>query len=204
MATSRILVIDDDVSILKTIEKLLIAEGYEVSLAKSGLQALKALEKGIKPILIISDIAMPDMDGYDTCNKIHSLLPDTPVIFLTSMEDTQTELTALKLGALDYLTKPFVSDIFVTKINNYVKQIITNRPADETIVATFDNKKLNDMENLLTESEFKVGKLIAQGYTNQEIAEELNYSYNYVKKLAYRIFDKLQISKRNEIRSFFI
>jgi len=59
------------------------------------------------------------------------------------------------------------------------------------------------MKALLTESEYKVGKMIALGYSNQEIASELNYSYSYVKKIAYRIFDKLQISKRHELRPYF-
>ncbi|MBR3600471.1 MAG: helix-turn-helix transcriptional regulator, partial [Lachnospiraceae bacterium] len=59
------------------------------------------------------------------------------------------------------------------------------------------------MKEILTESEYRIGKRIALGYTNKEIAEELSYSYGYVKKVAYRIFEKLKIKKRTELREFF-
>lgn len=201
----RLMVIDDDVTLLKTVESILRLDGYTVSLAKSGIQAIKAIQKGIIPDLILLDIAMPEMDGYETYKEIKKL-QDIPIIFLTGMEDMKAELTGLELGAIDYITKPFVTDILLARIKNHLRNISAYKiaaPANSTAIK-FDDTKLAKMEELLTDSEFKVAKLIAVGHTNQEIADELSYSYGYVKKIAYRIFDKLDINKRNEIRAFFM
>ncbi|MBQ8924341.1 MAG: response regulator [Lachnospiraceae bacterium] len=202
----RLMIIDDDVSLLKSIEPLLIKEGYIVSLAKSGRQAISALSKGMTPDLILLDIAMPEMNGYETFNKIKAI-QNVPIIFLTSMEDINAELKGLQLGAIDYITKPFVMDILLARVKNHLASI--RKMKQEEIEnnknsISFDDKKLKVLEGELTDTEFKVAKMIALGYTNQEIAEQLSYSYTYIKKLAYRIFDKLDINKRNELRQFLV
>ena len=126
------------------------------------------------------------------------------------------------MGAMDYVTKPFIIDILVARINillgvlygeskETVERSSDGEPTSRTISigetdtlsVALDHDKLDDMKELLTESEYRIGKRIALGYTNKEIAEELNYSYGYVKKVAYRIFDKLDIKKRTELRNFF-
>lgn len=206
MANELIMVIDDDISILKMIEILLNKSGYEVNLANSGKEALATIEKGVVPDLIICDISMPDMDGITVFKEIISIRPNIPVIFLTSVDDVHTELTVLELGAVDYITKPFIPDIFLARVKNhllYSKQTVVVAQTD-TLKVKLDKEKVAKLEGILTEAELEVGKMIALGYTNQEIAEELNYSYNYVKKLAYRIYDKLNISKRHELRWFFV
>lgn len=201
----RLMVIDDDVTMLKSIEKILIDNDYSVSISKSGEQAIAAINKGIIPDLILLDIAMPKMNGYETYRKIKEIR-DIPVIFLTSMEDMQAELQGLELGAIDYITKPFVTDILLARIKNHLKNIssYTAYGSKNTDVISFDEEKIVKLSTILTETELKVAKQIALGYTNQEIADKYSYSYTYVKKLAYRIFDKLQINKRNELRSHFI
>ena len=202
----RVMIIDDDVSLLKSVESVLIREGYAVSLAKSGRQAISALSKGVTPDLILLDIAMPEMNGYETFSRIKAI-QNVPIIFITSMEDINAELKGLQLGAIDYITKPFVIDILVARVRNHLANA-RNMAQEEIENAknsiTFDDKKLDHMKHELTETEFKVAKMIALGYTNQEIAEQLSYSYSYIKKIAYRIFDKLGINKRNEIRPFLI
>ena len=89
MAEHRILCVDDDISMLNTIEDILINAGYAVSLAKSGKQALDLLNKGIEYRLVLLDVDMPNMDGYETFKKIRELeiSKDTPIIFLTGMDD---------------------------------------------------------------------------------------------------------------------
>lgn len=206
MANQRLMVIDDDITVLKITERLLTNAGYDVSLASSGKQALATIEEGIIPNLVICDISMPEMDGITVFKELISIRPNIPVIFLTSVDDVKTELTALELGAVDYITKPFIPDIFLARIKNHLlhsKPTVTVAQTD-TLKVKLDKAKVAKLEGILTESELEVGKMIALGYTNQEIAEELNYSYNYVKKLAYRIYDKLNISKRHELRWFFV
>lgn len=202
----RLMVIDDDMSLLKSLESMLIEQGYIVSLAKSGRQAINALSKGNTPDLILLDIAMPEMDGYATFKEIRAI-QNVPIIFLTNMEDMKAELTGLELGAIDYITKPFVKDILLARIKNHLQNIRSYQKKKNEEIKTaveFDGEKLSQMETLLTESEFKVGKMIALGYTNQEIAEEYSYSYGYVKKIVYRIFEKLHVNKRHEVRPFFV
>ena len=202
----RLMIIDDDVSLLKSIEPLLIKEGYIVSLAKSGKQAISALSKGMTPDLILLDIAMPEMNGYETFNKIKAI-QNVPIIFLTSMEDINAELKGLQLGAIDYITKPFVMDILLARVKNHlasIRKMMQEEIENNKNSISFDDKKLKILEGELTDTEFKVAKMIALGYTNQEIAEQLSYSYTYIKKLAYRIFDKLDINKRNELRQFLV
>ncbi len=206
MANERLMVIDDDITILKLTKRLLADAGYEVSLANSGKDALAAIENGIIPDLVICDISMPEMDGIAVFRKLISIRPNLPVVFLTSVDDVRTELTVLELGAVDYITKPFIPDIFLARIKNHLlhsKQTVVVAQTD-TLKVKLDKEKVAKLEGILTEAELEVGKMIALGYTNQEIAEELNYSYNYVKKLAYRIYDKLNISKRHELRWFFV
>ena len=209
--TPHIMIIDDDITLLRSVEHVLLGAGYTVSLAKSGRQALKLLGNGNIPELILLDIAMPEMDGYTTFKEIQAI-HNIPIIFLTSMEDMQAELTGLKLGAIDYITKPFVMDILLARINNHLQNNRLRNQAPvhvevmgETseLAVQLDKDKCQHMKTILTESEYRVGKRIALGYTNQEIADELNFSYSYVKKIATRIFVKLDISKRHEIRVFF-
>lgn len=205
--TYRIMAIDDDVSLLRTIESILLEENYTVSIAKSGKQALTLLNNGIIPDIILLDISMPDMDGYSTFKEIKTKYNNIPIIFLTGMDGMQAELDGLELGAVDFITKPFVKNILLARIKTHLHNSKSYQQAtapNDNLAVSFDDSKLEKMKNTLTEAEFKVGKLIALGYTNQEIADELAYSYSYVKKIAYRIFDKLEISKRNEIRAFFV
>ncbi len=204
--SAHIMIIDDEDIMLKLMQKILSDEGYFITTAKSGEQAISVLNTGITPDLILLDIAMPVMDGYETFRQIKTII-NVPIIFLTGNNDTESELIGLRLGAIDYITKPFVKDILVTRIKNHLdnfKNTHIQKQAVDSPAVIFDYNKLKNMEEILTDSELKVAKMIALGYTNQEIADNLSYSYGYVKKVAYRIFDKLDVSKRNEVRPFFV
>lgn len=201
-SVNSILVVDDDDTQLKILENILKRENYNVTLADSGLSAISLIKSGYVPDLMLLDITMPDMDGYHTYQEINKLT-NIPTIFLTAVEDSAAELTGLKLGAIDYITKPFEFEILLARLKNHLDIINLHKHSDEKLAIQYDEQKLIDMEKLLTESEFRVAKLIAIGLTNQEIADKCSFSYAYVKKIAYRIFDKLQINKRNEIRSYF-
>ncbi len=199
---NSILVVDDDATQLKILERILQRENYNVTLVDSGISAIDLIKSGYLPDLMLLDITMPGMDGYHTYQEI-SKICHIPTIFLTAVEDSAAELTGLKLGAIDYITKPFEFEILLARLKNHLDIINSYKHPDDNLAFQYNEKKLANMEELLTESEFRVAKLIAIGLTNQEIADRCSYSYTYVKKIAYRIFDKLQINKRNEIRSYF-
>lgn len=112
----RILVVDDDGSNLLLANKIL-GQEYHVASAKSGEAALNYLEKNT-PTLILMDINMPDMDGFETMDRIKEIpdCKDIPIIFLTADKDPETEKKCFRAGAQDYVTKPFVHDLLLSRV----------------------------------------------------------------------------------------
>ncbi|MDO4711798.1 MAG: DNA-binding response regulator [Peptostreptococcaceae bacterium] len=194
----KILVVDDDPILLEQTESLL-SPTYDVSLAISGKLALDYLEEGNRPDLILLDILMPDPDGYETLARIQSIsgCKEIPVIFLTGILSPEHEVKCLESGALDYITKPFSSAVLLARISLALKNM--NR---SFIGYELDESKIGDLREPLTASETKVLRLMVRAYNNKEIAKELNYSYDYVKKLASQVMGKLGIKNRSEIKKF--
>ena len=117
----RILVVDDDLMNLKIAEKIL-ADRFEVGLVSSGRDALEYVEKQM-PELILLDLHMPEMDGFEvmTVLKSSSRMKEIPVIFLTADNDREVEIRGFKEGAQDFITKPFVADIMVQRVNRVLE-----------------------------------------------------------------------------------
>lgn len=205
---NSVLVVDDDLTLLDMAEEIL-SPFYRVSLAKSGEQALNLLGRGGVPDVILLDIEMPRLDGYETLERIRRLkdAADVPVLFLTGVIAAEAEVKALRLGADDYITKPFDREILLARLALRVenarekKRLQTQLNRQKEIAV--DAGKLEQMERLLSDTELKVAQLALLGYANAEIAQKLGYSYNYVKKVLTRVFEKLHIAKRSEIRPFF-
>ena len=103
---STILIIDDDDQLRKSFEKLLIEEGYRVLTAASGEAGLKQVQTG-GPDLVIVDVRLPGINGLETFRRIHELETKLPVIIMTAFGTTETAIEATKLGAFDYVLKPF-------------------------------------------------------------------------------------------------
>jgi DNA-binding response OmpR family regulator len=106
MKSPLILVVDDDPSILKFIQPNLEARGYQVLTAANGEEAIILTQKE-KPDLILLDIMMPEMDGFEACRRIRKGF-DTPIIMLSAREGENDQEKCRVCGANDYLTKPFV------------------------------------------------------------------------------------------------
>lgn len=205
----RVLVVDDDLLFLKIAEELL-KEHYAVSLANSGRQAVRFLEKGGHPDLILLDINMPDMDGFETLLQLRTVKSGTkvPVIYLTGLVDPDNEVHGFQLGAVDYIKKPVVKDVLLARIFLRLTQAKSRHQLDvleknQGNIGGLRPDKLLQMEQRLTQTEFAVATLVAQGYTNEEIGRMLNYSPAYVKKVVSRVFDRLDIGKRSEVKRFF-
>ncbi len=114
----KILIADDEPDILEILQFNLEAEGYEVSTAKNGVQAIEKA-KAIIPDLIILDIMMPGKNGIEVCHYLRMLpaFNNTLIIFLTAMSDDSTEVKGLESGADDYLTKPIRPKVLISKVN---------------------------------------------------------------------------------------
>src|SRR5689334_6540212 len=118
---SRILVIEDEPANIQTLSTLLKERGYQINIATNGRQALEVLER-IRPDLILLDIMMPEMDGFETCRRIKASPDwrDIPIIFLTAKTDTADIVRGFELGAVDYVAKPFNSHELLARVNTHL------------------------------------------------------------------------------------
>jgi two-component system alkaline phosphatase synthesis response regulator PhoP len=126
----KILLADDEPDIVEFLHYNLVKEGFEVITAYDGQEALEKLPQ--KPDLIILDILMPRMDGFEACKKIRSLkeFENTPVIFLTAKSGEADEIQGLELGASDYIQKPVSTKKLIARVNsNLRKKEVKSLPA---------------------------------------------------------------------------
>jgi DNA-binding NtrC family response regulator len=103
----KILVVDDEPSIRKYLQTLLEVDGFDVQTASTGKEALKIVSEGDRPDFIILDVLMPEMGGLDTLQEMMRLDRSLNVIMLSCSNEVGTVVEAIRLGAHDYLTKPF-------------------------------------------------------------------------------------------------
>ncbi len=116
-----VLVVDDVLKNLKIIGNILLENGYEISLVSNGFEAIESL-KDDKPDLILLDIMMPEMDGYEACKRIKSNeeTADIPIIFITAKSETEDIVEAFRCGGVDYLTKPFNREELLVRVKTHV------------------------------------------------------------------------------------
>ena len=116
MGARKILVVDDDPDVRMATRDFLTSKGHEVTLAADGVQALELLAT-VKPDVVLLDVAMPEMDGMETLRRIVSGHPNLPVIMVTANADIEITSKVLRLGAADYVPKPFDLDYLEQAIN---------------------------------------------------------------------------------------
>jgi DNA-binding NtrC family response regulator len=122
MSTGKILVVDDEDIVRTSCSRTLSPEGYDVRLAKNGAEGLKmASEERFD--LVLTDLKMPDMDGIEVLRIIKEQWPETAVIIVTGYQTVDTAVKAIKLGAYDYIEKPFTPDALITA----VREALTNK-----------------------------------------------------------------------------
>ncbi len=133
MSKGKILVVDDEIYIVHILDFSLGMEGYEVVTALDGEQALEKV-KTDKPDLIVLDIMMPKLDGYEVCKSIksNSATQNIPVILLSAKGRNVDQKMGFDVGADDYITKPFSPRKLVERINQLLGQAVTERPTPST------------------------------------------------------------------------
>lgn len=117
--SQKILIVDDEVDVCKTISRFLQQKGYVPIVANNGKDALSKLASE-KPELILLDIRMPDMDGVECLKRIKKHNPKVIVIMVTCVTDIDTAKKAIELGAKDYITKPISFDSLETAVSTYL------------------------------------------------------------------------------------
>ncbi|WHZ22697.1 MAG: Two-component system response regulator protein [Nitrospira sp.] len=118
---ASILIVDDEVSILNSLSSILEDEGYEVTVAKSGIEALK-LCTVTPPELMMLDIWMPEMDGLETLRRLRELVPQTQVMMMSGHGSIETAVKAIKLGAYDYIEKPLSLENVTLRVKHALDQ----------------------------------------------------------------------------------
>jgi adenylate cyclase len=119
--TARILVIDDAPANIQAVSAILKQGGYQISIATNGRQGLEVLEK-VRPDVILLDVMMPEMDGFETCRRIKASQTwrEIPVIFLTSKNETADIVRGFELGAVDYVAKPFNAHELLARVKTHL------------------------------------------------------------------------------------
>lgn len=158
MSNIRILLVEDEQSLADTIKLNLELEGYKVQFAADGKKALKIFKQE-RFDLVVLDVMLPEMDGFTVCEAIRLENLEVPVLFLTAKNSSADRIAGLRIGADDYLTKPFNLEELLLRVQNLLKR--TQRGSETRIPSinayTFDNFQINFSEmNVVNPNEQKI------------------------------------------------
>lgn len=214
----KILVVDDEKSIINLIRINLALEGYKVLEALNGKDAI-SIFKEEEPDLVLLDIMLPDLDGYEVLKELQNIDASKPIIFLTAQNQMNSKLLGLQLGAEDYITKPFDNRELVLRIRTIYRRINRykisqeyERKSDDNVlqhgsIRVLKNQRKVFIENeeiRLTYKEFNILTVMMKNYgkvfTREELLEKV-WGYNFygnsraVDILITRLRDKMGIYK---------
>ena len=141
---TKILVIDDDPNICQLVRLYLEKENYQVECAYRGDQGLKMVQS-VKPALIVLDIMLPGMDGWEVCRQVRKT-ENTPILMLTAKDETFDKVLGLELGADDYMTKPFEPKELIARVKAILRRAQTpvgQEGDDDQKILEFENLTIN-------------------------------------------------------------
>jgi FixJ family two-component response regulator len=179
----KIFFVDDESDMRTTITATLVKEGYDVTCFANAKSCIAEIEEdGCH--LLISDVKMPDMDGLELLNRVKQIAPWIPVILITGYGNIQMAVYATKIGAADFIEKPFSRATFV-----------------ERVKATIVHNEYNGQPTgcKLTKTEKKVLKLILDGCSNKEIAQKLDCALRTVEYHHSNIYRKFKVDNAVEL-----
>ncbi len=196
-----ILLVDDELAILRAIRASLSANGYEVRTAKNGEDALDEIRKE-PPDLVILDLVMPDITGLEVCRRVREF-SKVPIIILSAKGEDQDKVIALDLGADDYVTKPFNLDVLLARIRAVLRRTNTSETEENIlkindVVVDIESRRVTvaGKEIKLTPKEFEVlrylilraGKIVThrallQSIWGWEFVDQIEYLRVFVNQL---------------------
>ena len=218
----KILIVDDDNILRSVLKHTLEQQGYQVTVVASGTQALESFAE-IHPDLIVSDVSMPEMDGFEFCRLLRAQPSGQliPFIFLSARSELEDRIQGHSIGADDYITKPFEVKELIAKIESAIER--TRRIHAEIVhlmsqFASFPNSNMIDStipdnqnqtastatpEPLpLTPAEERVFWEVIQGFTNKQISDRLFISPRTVQTHLSSILNKLDLENRTQLVRF--
>jgi DNA-binding NarL/FixJ family response regulator len=203
--SKRLLVVDDEPNLLRAVAACLRGEGFEVVTARSGAEALVRVAETV-PDLVVSDIRMPGMDGYQLARQLRAAQRTalTPVVFLTAKDETADRIEGFRTGVDAYLTKPFEPDELVTVIRSILDRVQRTHAEIARLVGASQTaaQAVPFYDEALTEAEQRVAEAVARGLSNKEIAAEFQISVRTVENHISHILSKKNFSNRVEIARY--
>jgi len=207
MRRPRILIVDDDIAVLIFLQANLQAEGYETLTSTDGAEALQIIEK--EPLdLIILDILMPNMDGFEVCRRVRDWL-QIPIIMLSTLEHEADKVKCLDLGADDYLTKPFGTQELMARVRAVFRRAEAAKAVPAEPVFIREDLEINFIERkvtvagrevrltpteycLLKELVLNAGKVLTHTYLlnrawGPEYREEREYLHVFISRLRVKL-----------------
>lgn len=198
----RLLIADDHPVVRQGLATLLIPRnGVEViGEAENGRQAI-ALARELQPDVILMDVIMPDMTGIEATAEIKAENPNARILILTSFSTEDKLVSAIKAGALGYLLKDAQPDDLFHAIRSVYRGQLT-LPPDMALDLLQAAKQPDELEASLTERENEVLLAVAEGLSNQEIAQKLNIGTNTVRTHISSLLRKLELTNRTQLAIF--
>ncbi|GGG18469.1 response regulator transcription factor [Paenibacillus aceti] len=174
----RVLIVEDEARIREVISDYFLQDGWEVSEADNGREALDWFDT-MYPDLVILDVMMPQMDGFEVCRELR-FRSGVPIILLTAKSADQDKLLGYELGADDYITKPFSPKVLVAKANSLMKRVTDNYRPDgyqikfgSSVLNTLAHRlEVNEVEVELTPKEYEL-LLLLINHKNMVVTREV-------------------------------
>ncbi|MGA7932017.1 MAG: response regulator transcription factor [Kovacikia sp.] len=209
----KILVVDDDTTLRLALTRYLEKRGYLIQDVSSGIEALTMFEQD-PPDLVVSDVMMPEMDGFEFCRRLRTTRSGqlVPFIFLSSRGEVEDRVQGHSIGADDYLIKPFEPRELLAKIEAQLErsrrihsEIVRLMQKSESNSGTIGEAQAGTVTPNplpLTPAEEKVFWEVIQGYTNKQIGDRLFVSPRTVQTHLSNILSKLQLENRSQLVRF--
>ena len=175
---NRVLIVDDNPANLQVLGKILDGEGYDLAFAMSGEQAIEMV-MDIPPDIILLDVIMPGIDGFETCEKIKNQpnLIEIPIIFITAMDSIEAKTRGVNVGAVDYITKPFDGQEVLSRVKTHLmlrQTLIQKENLSSHLLAIFnsvsDGIAAFDENLIITQANFVFGNIL--GFDAEELVRK--------------------------------
>jgi len=214
---TMIFIIDDDPANIQVLTDILKPD-YEVFFARSGEKALFRLADGLAPDMILLDVKMPEMDGYEVCRRIRQTpgTADIPIIFITALDAAENETRGLQLGAADYITRPFNPEIVRARVRNHLalaearnesesryRALFTNT-ADGVMICDFDGRIREANAVMTSQTGYGREELLQMTFADTcdpAEAGKVDQRFKLIRKTGYGAFETEQIGKDGAYRA---
>jgi two-component system response regulator AtoC len=177
---AKILLVDDEPGMLRYIRTLLEVDDHDVETASTGEEALELVQKGLTPTLVLLDLLMPGIDGLETLEGLRKLQPNVKVVMLSCVNDTKKVVQAIRLGATDYITKPFqkaeldavIDTCLGTSPQNYAGEVEEIGEDTFFVAASANMRKLRSQAALVANVDIPV-LMLGESGTGKEVMARL-------------------------------